>query len=93
MSKFNYFDRILISSTNFSDHLVSFGFNTAGFAVVNESTTDGATIEYSFDGTTIAGDLIVGGIDGIVFDARHESKIWFRISGGTSCNVRIEAWG
>ena len=84
MSKFNFFERITVTSSDFADHEMNFDFISAGFAIVNESTIDGNTVEYSFNKSTLHGDLITGGIDGIIYDSRHENKIWFRLKAGSS---------
>jgi hypothetical protein len=95
MSKYNFFERVTVSSVWFEDVELSWGFNSAGIALLNENTTSGRIIEYSFDGVNVHGTLDPDlPSAGIVFDNRHECKIWLRLSSnGTSCIVRVEVWG
>ena len=68
---------------------VSFGFNSQGFTLLNRGNY---TIQYSFDGHYIHGDLNpTDASKGLTFDARVECQIWFRAVGGFS-TVRVEAW-
>lgn len=91
MSKWNYFEVITVGSSSFpATPQVNFEFLSQGFALLNRGSN---TIEYSFDGTNVHGDLNPSDASaGMTFDHRVESKIWFRYSGGTS-TVRVEAWG
>lgn len=89
---FNFFDRLTITSGNFSSHVVSWDFISAGIALINEGTS-GNIIQYSFDGVNVHGDLDPDtASSGIIFDSRHQCKIYFRLSSGTSANVRVETW-
>lgn len=68
-------------------------FSTQSVSFLNEGS---GTVEYSFDGTTLHGDLISGtACSGLTFDNRVVCFIWFRIKTGSTgpINVRIEAWG
>ena len=91
----NFFHKLHVSSNSFSDHSVSWNFNSVGIAIMIESNTDGEAIEYSFDGTTVHGDCVaLTPSEAIIFDNRTQNKIWFRRSSGSSpILVRIEAWG
>jgi hypothetical protein len=94
MSKFNFFDRVIISSADF-DIKLSWSFNSAGFLLLVESTNSSDdVIEYSFDGISVHGDLIPGTVSqGLSFDNRHESSVWFRRANfGSGVTVRVEAW-
>lgn len=52
-----------------------------------------ATIEYSFNGHTLHGDMRPDTpTEGIVFDNRRAGQIWFRSPTGVTCEVRVEAW-
>ena len=95
MSKFNFFDRILIATTDFADHKVSWSFNSAGIMLLNESTTPADVVQYSFNGVDVHGDLRPGTpAAGIAFDNRIESSIYFRLeTAGSGVLVRAEAWG
>jgi hypothetical protein len=93
MSTFNFFERLTITAGTFSDFRVSWSFISAGIALLNESTVSGRIIEYSFDGETVHGDLRPNlGSQGIIFDNRHESVIWFRLVGTAPAVVRVETW-
>lgn len=94
MSKFNFFERVEVSSTTFTNHVVSWNFVSAGIALLNENTTSGRIVEYSFDGETVHGDLNPDLPSvGIIFDNRHESRIYFRLkTAGATCDVRVESW-
>lgn len=87
----NYFNRLFISSATFQVAPdVSFGFSNPSFSLINESTN---TIEYSFDGVNVHGDMIPSSPSAsMVFNNRGYSTIWFRApftSGSDS--LRIEA--
>ena len=96
MSKFNFFQKVNVVSTSFgpTTAIVSFGFISMGLALLNESDDPDAIIEYSFDGATVHGDLTPFlPSEGIIFDNRSESKIWFRMkNSGKEASVRVEAW-
>jgi len=71
-------------------------FPTQAVTFVNYGATSSNTIEYSFNGTTVHGDMVPGTSTGsCVFDFRTVSTIWFRLKAGSSgpVNIRIEAWG
>ncbi len=89
---FNFFDRLTITSGNFEDNMVQWDFISAGILLLNEGTT-GNIIQYSFDGVSVHGDLDPDlASAGIAFDNRHQDRIYFRLSTGTSANVRVESW-
>lgn len=89
---FNYFERVTVDTDNFADCALSWDFISAGIALLNEGTT-GNIIQYSFDGITVHGDLNPGTSSaGVIFDNRHQSKVYFRIGSGSSADVRFEAW-
>lgn len=91
MSKWNYFKVITVDGYDFpTDPQVNFGFLSQGFSFLNRGNR---TLEYSFDGTTLHGDLNPGDSSiGLAFDNRVESKIWFRGDDGYGA-IRVEAWG
>lgn len=94
MSKFNFFERRLISTTTFTDHAFSWDFISAGIMLLNESANAADIIEYSFNATDVHGDLRPGTVSaGLAFDLRHESKIYFRLASGAAASViRVETW-
>lgn len=91
MSKWNYFKVVTVSEAAFPETpQVNFHFLSQGFAFLNRGAN---VVQYSFDGTTIHGDLNPGdGSISMSFDNRNECKVWFRQVGGSS-DVRVEAWG
>lgn len=91
MSKFNYFRVLSIDGYDFPTlPQVDFGFNSRSFVLLNRSDYK---IEYSFDGTTLHGDLDpTDASAGMSFDDRVECKIFFRSVDGYG-TVRVEAWG
>lgn len=92
MSRYNYFDNLTVDGYAFPVRpQVSFGFISNGFSFLNTDATN--TVQYSFDGYSLHGDLVPGtAAAGMFFDMRHESKAWFRRIAGP-VNVRVEAWG
>ena len=71
-------------------------FPTHGFSLINYGADSSKTVEYSFDGTTLHGDLIPQTSSGsLVFDFRSVCTMWFRLKAGSTgpVNIRIEAWG
>ena len=92
MSRFNFFDRILIATTDFSDHVVSWSFNSTGILLLNESTSAVDIIQYSFNGTDLHGELRPGTVAaGLAFDNRTESSIYFRLASGAASAARTAA--
>jgi hypothetical protein len=91
MSKYNYFNSMLIDGYSFpSSPQATFNFNSQGMSFLNRGSY---TIQYSFDGTYIHGDLDPDDESkGLVFDNRLECRVWFRSIDGYS-TVRVEAWG
>jgi hypothetical protein len=92
---FNYFKKPIITSTTFKpnneepDILFNIKY-LVSFSMVNEGN---AKVEYSFNGTTVHGDMIPGtATSTITFDNRRVSAIWFRVPDGGSVTVRVEAW-
>lgn len=90
MSKWNYFNVINVDEYGFIDPpQVNFGFPSQGFSFLNRGSK---TIQYSFDGNTLHGDLNPSDASaGFTFDGRTESKVWFRGLDGYG-TVRVEAW-
>lgn len=90
----NFFHKLDISTTNFEDGAVSWNFQSVGIALLVESSDATDIIEYSFDSTTVHGDLSPTlPSQGIIFDNRSQSKVWFRRkTAGAAVTVRVEAW-
>ncbi len=85
---YNYFKRINISSITFGDTadiIIPFRGNPS-VSIANNGTD---TVEYSFNGNTLHGDLLPGA--SIAVNHRAISQIWLRTQTGISCNVRVEA--
>lgn len=91
MSKFNYFHELTIDDYDFPTRPQAiFGFNSQGFSFLNEGNY---IIEYSFDGSTLHGNLDpTNSSVGFVWDDRTENKVFFRSIDGYG-SVRVEAWG
>ena len=90
---YNFFQKITVSSDTFGDNAdLAFGIkNVRAFTLANEGSN--GVIQYSFNGTTIHGDMTPGkASEAIAFDNRCVSKIWFRLTSGTASVVRVEAW-
>lgn len=94
MSKFNFFDEVSVATTDFADKYIHWNFISAGLLLLNESLVSGDIIEYSFDGTTVHGNLDPDlPSAGISRDSSHESAIYFRLkTAGSAVTVRVEVW-
>lgn len=71
-------------------------FTTVGLSFINEGSTTSNSVEYSFDGTTVHGDLVpTKPSASLEFKNRTVSLIWFRLKTGSTgpVTVRVEAWG
>ena len=84
---FNFFEKRTFSHVDFTDTCdVIITFPTK---VVTFHLESGGPIEYSFNGNTTHGDMVVGKASAsLTFENRVITKIWFK---GTGV-VRIEAW-
>lgn len=74
---------------------VYINFNAKSFLLINEGTAETNTVEYSFNGTTVHGELVPGTVtEGIAFDNRPVDLIWFRLKSGSTgpVTIRVEAW-
>jgi hypothetical protein len=87
---FNFFQNVTVTASisafnTDADVIITFPTYTVTFMVAS-----GASVQYSFNGNTIHGDLNGSGPNNILtFQNRVISKIWFRGTGP----VRVEAWG
>jgi hypothetical protein len=89
----NFFNKYRVSSTAF-EVVATWNFTSIGIALMVESNDAGDVIQYSFDGVTVHGDMTpTFPSEGIVFDNRFQSKVWFRRANpGSAVLVRVEAW-
>lgn len=88
---FNFFTRISIVNTDFPSNAdVIFPLNgNPSFSLINEGVD---TIEYSFNGLTMHGDLVPATPSAaLFFNNRGINSIWFRAPSGNSTSIRIEA--
>jgi hypothetical protein len=89
---FNFYKLVSVSSASFSsaaDAKINFRGEQC-FSLLNYGS---GNVEYSFNGNTVHGELRFGTPSaGIIFDNRRISKIWLRMKGGGTAEVRIEAW-
>lgn len=84
----NFFTRVSVSGASFSSTPdVNLSGNTS-FSLINEGT---GTIEYSFDGSTLHGDLVATTPSAaMTFTDRGFSLIWFRLKSGATSSIRVE---
>ena len=88
----NFFKLVTISNVDFTeDSSVKIDvLNQVSLSLVNYGTE---TIEYSFNGNKLHGDLRPNTpTEAIFFDDRRVDQIWLRSPTGTTCEVRVEAW-
>lgn len=89
---YNFFQKVRITSDIFlevADVVINIT-NQSGLSLINEGAT---LIEYSFNGNTLHGDLTPNTpSQGVIFDQRRVTAIWFRSPDGGANKVRIEAW-
>lgn len=97
---FNYFVETAVNWTTFGggstdgygpDQVIT--FITQGVMFLNLGS---GTVEYSFNGNTVHGELNSANPSvGMVFDNRIISLIWFRVKTGSSgpITISVQAWG
>ncbi len=88
---FNHFQKLVVSDTSFPEEpqvVIRFrGPQRLSFIL-----EAGTTIEYSFNGNTLHGDMTASTpSEKLEFITRPNKKIWFRVLSGSS-TVRVEAW-
>lgn len=90
----NFFHKLYVDSTSFSEHVVNWNFTSVGIALMIETDNETDVVQYSFDGKTVHGDMTpFRPSEGIVFDNRHQNRVWFRRAApGEGVLVRVEAW-
>jgi hypothetical protein len=90
---YNFFAKPTITDTSFPSSpqvMINLATHVQGFSI---AVTDGYAIEYSFNGTTLHGDLVPAeGTSSVQFNNRPVSKIFFRALGADPVTVRVEAW-
>jgi hypothetical protein len=75
------------------DIIIPFSTQSVSFVSLGLDATN--TVEYSFNGTDIHGDLTPQTPSAaLIFDNRQLSLIWFRLQPGSTgpVTIRIEAW-
>jgi len=101
---FNYFSKTAVNWTQFGapdGYTLADGygpdlfitFSTQSVIFLNEGS---GVVEYSFNGTTIHGELdSTKPSAGLSFDNRVICLVWFRVKSGSSgpINVSVHAWG
>lgn len=97
---FNFFEKISVTNTTFGvsgdgylcDMIID--FPVAGLILHTEGTSTN-TVEYSFNGNHVHGELIPGsGRATLTFLNRKVTAIWFRVKAGSVApiTVSVEAW-
>lgn len=98
---YNYFKKINVNWSDFGGSGNTFGtvnaemfipFTTQGLLILNETSDK---VEYSFNGVDVHGELAYGTpSQGISFDNRAVSLIWFRLKSGSAgpITVSVQAW-
>ena len=92
----NFFQKITVTAAGFGSNSVD-GYQPDMIINLPEPTytvtfflESGGPVQYSFNGTTVHGDMTLGQASAaLTFTNRVISKIWFKGSGV----VRVEAWG
>jgi hypothetical protein len=86
----NYYKKVTVSSTTFTAaNDVAINFSSKVLSLQNEGAV---TVEYSFDGVTVHGDMTSGKSSAsLSFIDRPVHRIWFRVASGSAV-VRVEAW-
>lgn len=90
MTIINFFQRLTVSNSTFNTTPdVSFNIQNPSFSLINEASS--GTIQYSFDGVNVHGDLVASTVSSaLAFNNRGYSVIWFKTTSAT-CNIRVEA--
>jgi len=90
------FNRVSVTTDSFNDMEIAWTFTANHILLSMEGAVSGDTIEYSFDGVTLHGDMKGRtSSEAISYDNRLRSKIWLRrnaSSPSASIIVRVEAW-
>jgi hypothetical protein len=96
---FNFYQKLSVTATTFGGSSVDgyqpdmiIWFPTQGVQFLNLGT---GVIEYSFNGSTIHGELnSANATAGLTFDNRVVSMIWFRVQTGSTgpILISVQAW-
>jgi hypothetical protein len=94
---YNFFQKITVTAASFGANSVSSqqpdAIITFPTAVITFQLEGSGSVQYSFNGLTIDGDMTSGlSSANLVFENRVVSKIWFQLVSGSPI-IRIEAWG
>jgi hypothetical protein len=97
---FNFYQKLNVTATDFGSNSVNgvqpdmvITFPTQTVMFLNESTV--GVVEYSFNGTTVHGELDPTLISkSLTFDDRVISLIWFKLKAGNAgpVTIRVDAW-
>lgn len=88
---FNYFEKLVITDTSFPTEPQAV-IRFRGPQHLSFILETGSTVEYSFNGNTLHGDMTASTPSATLdFLMRTNKKIWFRVPSG-SATVRVEAW-
>ena len=88
---FNFFEKPVISVTDFPEE-PQIVIRFKGPQHLTFMLESGSAVEYSFNGTTVHGDMTTSTSSATLdFLTRSNKKIWFRVASGSS-TVRVEAW-
>lgn len=98
---FNFFKKVAVNTATFGGGSVDgyqpdivITFSTSG-VIFNTEGSSTNTVEYSFNGNTVHGELVPGTNRAtLTFLNRTVSMIWFRVKSGSSgpITVSVEAW-
>jgi hypothetical protein len=101
----NYFKKFTVTATSFGGGSVDgyqpdgiITFSTQYVIMINETATaDNKIVEYSFNGTTVHGELdCASGSQTVKLEMPYRvvSKIWFRVKSGSTgpLTVSVQAW-
>lgn len=90
---FNYFQKVTITSSSFSNTCDLFiPFSTQSISFLNEDGT--SVVQVSFNGNTVHDELNPTlPSKGVTYDNRVISKIWFKLTSGSSAVISVRAWG
>lgn len=91
----NFFTDVRVDYSEFSSSKkVNWGFNSYGIGLYVYNDEDDGKVQFSFDGTNVHGELIIGTAkEAAIYDYRTHNTIWFRLAPGSNAvSVQIEAW-
>lgn len=89
----NHWERVAdITATSFADFAdVAFRFKGAAKEIIL-TVEGGTTVEYSFNGNTVHGEVIPSSDRSqLIFTRRPAIGMWFKVASGTGI-VTVEAW-